>query len=107
MLKSRLPQIAVEIDIVVDEALERGAENVAHAAQVRVPVDTGKLRDAIHVESEREGKYVVAGDGGEVFYGHMVEHGTTRQPPRPFLVPALEESRNEVVNIVSVALRRL
>lgn len=106
MLKSRLPQIAVEIDIIIGEAVERGAETVKADARQRVPVQSGKLRDAIHVEPEDDGTYVVAGDE-DVWYGHLVEHGTSHTAPRPFLVPALEENRDGIVTRARSALRRL
>ena len=39
-------------------------------------------------------RVIIAGDGNEVFYGHMVEHGYKGQPaPQPFLVPAVESAR--------------
>jgi HK97 gp10 family phage protein len=105
MLKSRFPAIAAELDVLAREGLKAGIGIVAERAQERVPVETGELRDAIHTASEPEGEYVVAGDS-HAFYGHLVEHGTTYTPPRPFLVPALEESRKEVLTLVKAALRR-
>lgn len=106
MLKSRLPQIAIEIEVLLDEAIEKGAEVVKRDAKVRVPVATGKLRNAIHVDPEDDGVYVIGGND-DAWYGHLVEHGTTRTPPRPFLVPALEENRDTVVGIARAALRSL
>ena len=105
MLKSRFPAIAAEIDVLAREALTTAAQLVAQRAQDRVPVDTGRLRVAIHTDSEPEGVYVVAGDN-QAFYGHIVEHGSVKEAPRPFLVPALEESKGEVFGLVKAALRR-
>lgn len=110
MLKSRLPQIALQIDIVVEEAIEAGAEQVADSARVRVGPHrvTGRLEDAIHVEEESEGFYVVAGGGDEdVFWGHLLENGTSHSAPYPFLVPSLEENRSDVVDRVKNSLRTL
>jgi hypothetical protein len=58
-IKSRIPQIIAELsdkalDAVTDLALE-----IAEDARERVPVDSGQLRDAIHVEvvnDSREGR---------------------------------------------------
>jgi HK97 gp10 family phage protein len=96
MLKSRLPEIAASLDDVVKDVLEEGAQTIAEAARQRVPVDTGNLQDAIHVESARNGAYVIAGDT-DAFYGHIVEFGSVEVPPRPFLVPALEENRAPII----------
>lgn len=100
--RSRLPLIAAEMHPRVEEAIDRGTEIIAGSARDKVPVDEGDLRDAIHTD---EG-YVIAGDE-DAFYGHMVEHGTSHTSPRPFLIPALEEKRAEVVALVAAALRGL
>jgi HK97 gp10 family phage protein len=105
MLKSRIPEIAAELQFLIEGGLAAGAEVVAEAAKQRVPVETGELRDAIHVDKEPEGVYVIAGDS-RTFYAHFVEHGTTRTAPRPFLVPALEASRGEIEKIASAGLRK-
>lgn len=105
-LKSRIPQIAASIQPRVEAAMRSGAEAIAESAKARVPVLSGELRDAIHVDAQDEGYYVVAGDD-DAFYGHMIEFGTSRFPAEPFLIPAAEEQREPLENAVSAALRRL
>lgn len=106
MLRSRLPQIAIELEVIVQNELEKGAEIVVDDARLRVPVNTGKLRDAIHTDRQPDGVYVLGGDD-DAWYGHLVEHGTAHTAPRPFLVPALEENRSEVTTRVKSGLRKL
>lgn len=109
MLKSRIPLIAAELNAKVDTAVATGALAVAAHARARVPVGAPDvhLRDAIHVERTGVAEYsVVAGDN-EVWYGHLVEWGTSHSAPRPFMVPAAEDGRDEVVGLVVAALRRL
>jgi HK97 gp10 family phage protein len=109
MLQSRLPEIARELGSAIKEAELAGAELVVEAAKARVPVETGRLRDAIHIEHKERGNgiYVVAGDR-EAFYGLFVEHGSARGvPPHPFLVPALEENRGRIQDLVGEAIRRI
>lgn len=106
-LTSRLPEIAAELPVRMDAVAKQGAELVEGRAKARAPdrppIGEG-LVEAIHVERERAGSYeVVAGDG-DVFYGHMVEHGTSHSAPRPFLVPSLEESRDDVTALAQAAL---
>jgi HK97 gp10 family phage protein len=95
VLKSRLPEIAAELVAKANAIPGAGAELVVAHAKDRVPVDTGRLRDAIHVEESEGGHMVVAGDK-QAFYGHIVEHGSRNTPPHPFLIPAAEESRKEI-----------
>lgn len=103
---NRLPKIIAEMPVVVDAALRGAADRVAESARGRVPVESGDLRDAIHVEKDLRGWSVVAGDE-KVFYGHLVEHGTVKQGAQPFLVPALEEERDVVTGGIVTALRKL
>jgi HK97 gp10 family phage protein len=104
-MTSRLPQIVAELPVAVRAALVASAQKIAQDAKDRVPVKSGRLRDGIHVEIGEEGVLVVAGDR-DVFYGHMVEHGTTHSPPHPFLVPALEQNRGETVAAIDAAIRK-
>lgn len=106
MLKSRLPQIARSLDEQITPALRIAAEAIEAGAKDRVPVASGDLRNAIHTEKIDDGYRVVAGDS-DVFYGHLVEHGTTRTPPRPFLLPAAEAVRDNVDDLIRAALRDL
>jgi HK97 gp10 family phage protein len=113
LLKSRLPAIASELKIAVDAAIVKGAHAVAADAERRLEPHcrTGELEQQVHVdEAQREGVYVVAGDPKDpsfAFWGHMLEHGTSHSPPYPFLVPALEENRTAIEQLVRVSLRGL
>lgn len=106
-LRSRFPQIAAELKPRLDAALKETAEQIAEDAKSRVPVDTGKLRDAIHVERDGLAEYrVVAGDD-EAFYGHFVEWGGAHNAPHPFLVPAAEAARATLEQTARTVLRGL
>jgi HK97 gp10 family phage protein len=92
----------------VTGAAREGAEAVAVRAKERAPVETGALRDAIHVEKDSKPfTYNVVAGVKEAFYGHMVEFGTSHSSAHPFLVPAAEESVGDVERIVTAALQRL
>jgi HK97 gp10 family phage protein len=105
--RSRLPQIAAQLQARIDTAVRAGAEAVSAQAKQRVPVESGALRDAIHVERGGVGEYTVVAGDREAFYGHLVEFGTVHTPPRPFLVPAAEASRDEITAAARTALRGL
>lgn len=110
-LKSRLDGIALELQPRVGAAVKAGAEIIAEQAQANL-VAGGHIRNdelgpAIHVEREGGAEYsVVAGDD-DVFWGHLLENGTTRAQPYPFLVPALMEHEDTVVYLVQGALEGL
>jgi HK97 gp10 family phage protein len=105
-LVSRIPEIIASLPGEVKDALGEGAEIIAEGARERVPVDSGALRDAIHIEEVEDGWSVVAGDA-QVYYGHLVEGGGAHTPPRPFLTPAAESAWSDVLQIVEDALEDL
>lgn len=134
-LKSDLSEISSGIPDSVKEALKGEADKIAEAAKAKAPVDTGRLRDSIHVIDYNEPGFVgyrVVADAGakqlrasrwdrknkqrvytgglrEAFsYAFLVEYGSVHnQPPRPFLVPALREKSDETVKSVEEALGEL
>jgi len=91
----------------ITEALARVVVEVAEAvkdeARRQVPVDTGKLRDAIGVQ--------VDGDTAEVFvasdvhYAQFVEFGTSRRHATPFMGPAAEVERGNIEGRVEQAVK--
>ena len=95
--QSRIPRIVAELAAKMDAGSRAAAELIAARAKDRAPVRTGKLKNAIHVERERAGEHAVVAGDRDVFYGHIVEHGGAHSAARPFLVPALEESRDDAV----------
>lgn len=107
-LNSRIPLIIADLDDTVLDGVIESAERIVLGAKERVPVDSGELRDAIHVEADRDAKSVsvVAGDG-DTFYGHIVENGSVKTGPRPFLVPAYEAERENLEDIVGEKLEEL
>lgn len=105
-LKSRIPLIIGELDDKLLEAVQELAQRISEGAQDRVPVATGRLRSAIHVETDGERVAVVAGDS-ETFYGHIVENGGVNHAPHPFLVPAFEAERENLRDVVGEKLRDL
>ena len=105
--KNEFPKIVASLAPKVGGAVHAGAKVIEARAKATVPVDEGDLRDAIHTERDgRMGARVVAGNAS-VFYGHLVEHGGAHSAAQPFLVPAVESSKAEVVALVNAALRSL
>lgn len=110
MLKSRIPMIAAGLPVLVDRAVEEAADKIVESAKVRVPdrapVGEGLIA-AIHTERRGVGERAVVAGDGDHWYGHLVEYGTTHSAPKPFLVPAAEETRPVFVSLVQAALEAL
>jgi HK97 gp10 family phage protein len=105
--KSRLHKSAAEIAVLMDASARAAAETIAEDAKGRVPVATGRLRDAIHVDRDGIGEYAVIAGDNQTFYGHIVEHGGAHTPAQPFLVPALEANRAAILKLAASELRSM
>lgn len=81
------------------------AYNVEADAKRLCPVDTGRLRASIQTALAHT--YAGAEVGTNVEYAPFVEFGTYRQRAQPYLTPAAEQNRNDLVRRISEALRRL
>ena len=57
--------------------------------------DTGALANSIQTEIESEGVYV----GTTIEYGKFLEFGTSEMGERPWLMPALDGRRVDIVNL--------
>ena len=86
---------------VLPEAETAGATVISEAAQGLAPVDTGRLRESIHVDKSE----VVAG-GNDAPYATYVEYGTLYTPAQPFLEPALMTTRTLVIRMFARIFRR-
>lgn len=109
----------------VREALKAGmieaANAVASGARLRVPVDSGELRDTIRVTDIRVTKAgnlaisVLAGDsttfvsspgsGVEFQLARLIEFGTQKRPATPFLTSAYRAQRRRSRTIMRNAAR--
>jgi len=108
-LEDKLSNLKEKLNHALAEALEEIAEKIRDDAKGFAPVDTGSLRKSIRVEREGELQFsVVAGDGGvinprmgrEVDYAGYVEFGTSRMSPQPYMQPALEKNRDEILQVI-------
>ena len=90
-------------DGIFKQALNEGIKPVIVALKHRVPVLTGKLRDSINIGKVRKGKTgtysQITGPRGE-WYGKFSEFGTSKEPARPWLRPAFDESKEEAFQTI-------
>jgi HK97 gp10 family phage protein len=104
-LKSRLPQIAASLPVRVGAAVHAGSEGIAERARVtapdRPPIGEG-LPESIEARDGEQGYGIYA-----AFYYRFNEFGTVKQAARPFMIPAAEAGKDELVAGVRAALRGL
>lgn len=108
-LKSRFPMIVAELRPRVSAAVKESAQAIADRAAENVAYgpDPHHIRDDIHVERVDSAEYAVVAGKEDTFYGHMLEHGTTKMAPRPFLIPAAEVETPAAAARVTAVLRSL
>ena len=74
--------------------VERQAKiNVTQSPPSHPQVDTGNLRSNI-IHEVGDGEVLI---GTNVIYGKYLEYGTSRMPPYPWLYPAIEAKRQEII----------
>lgn len=87
----------------------KALDPVAETARLLAPVLSGELRDGIVVsdklvdapERGNRGSGVYVGVlADSAFYAGFVEFGTVKSPAQPFLAPAFEQHRDEIVDIL-------
>jgi HK97 gp10 family phage protein len=85
----------------LEVAMAESAALIAAGARLRVPVESGELRDSIHQTDVREGKrgglYVAIAAGKRTKNNYntarIVEFGTMDTPAQPFLLPSYRANR--------------
>ncbi len=85
-----------------ESALPGAAEGLAEEARALAPVNTGELKESIHVAADGPTASVAAGAG----HARYVELGTFRVAPRPFLLPAYARRRESIVSAIAQAVAR-
>ena len=103
------------------DRLEKAGELVASRARAKVPVgkgraqykgskdytarEVGALRDSIRVVRLKDDPKLnirVYVGSRKVFYAGFVEYGTLKMRAKPFMRPALNESKEDILQIVEI-----
>ncbi|MDH3267323.1 MAG: HK97 gp10 family phage protein [Ignavibacteria bacterium] len=94
---------------IFDTGVRKGATVILKRAKELVPVRSGELKRSLGVVKNKQlsrgenSGYSITTRRGKKFrgwYGHIVEFGYGRQRPQPFLRPAINETKAEVVKTV-------
>jgi HK97 gp10 family phage protein len=96
----------IELSTLLHVGLEEASLLVEGRAASLAPVDTGLLKKSItHRVIDRKG-YPVGQVGTNVEYAPFQEFGTSKMAPQPFLMPALNQSRASIQEIIARRLRK-
>lgn len=109
-LKSRIPEIQVELPAAVGAAIHKGAADLAEQVRERAPVGESAphLKDSIQVTDPKFGYTTRQSAGVSMdFYWYFLEYGTAKMAPRPFVRPAVEAAYPQIYADVQEALKAL
>lgn len=133
-LKSRLPMIAHELPLAVDDAVQKAAEGMAREAASNAPDAPPQWQGLPESIEARRGTFKYGARSGfapiasglgfrtpsskrvvtesaygiyAAWYWYFLEFGTVKSPPRPYMMPAVESGRAELYGLVATELRRL
>ncbi|MGN8117511.1 HK97-gp10 family putative phage morphogenesis protein [Labrys sp. 22185] len=120
-IQKRLAAIPAKVKEAAAQAVVKGAEELADLQRDLAPVETGALKDSIHVTlpgettppySQPGGQQVAPETGAlvtvgnsEVRYPHLVEYGTADAPAQAFFWPAYRLLRKRITNRVKRSIR--
>jgi|GEM_PF-2225518 len=105
-LKRALEALPGKLSAGARRGLEAAAKTLVEQAKANAPVgETGRLRDSISYEMEGGGETLVARVGSDVDYAAAVELGSRNAAAQPFLLPAFEAKKEELVRIVGEAVK--
>lgn len=99
-IMSQVGQWMAQSEAQIDAAVQKAALDCERYAKILVPVDTGNLRASLTYENAGQYKAVV---GTNVEYGIYQELGTHKMAAQPYLYPAYEQAKGELM----AALKKL
>lgn len=106
-LLDKLKKIGDGLSDKLKDAVGDAAQVVVDSARGKAPVETGNLKKSIdkEVENSKDNNcFFRVGIGKEAWYGRFAEYGTMYKPARPFLRPAVDENKDDVVKKIREAL---
>ena len=100
---------------VIRDALRQAVKLLETETKSRAPVRTGTLRRAIHtrvkMSKQQAEAYLSISEGHterhDAFYWRYVEHGTRRAPAQPFIRPAFDRRRKDIIRLYENAILKV
>lgn len=79
----------------VDDAIQKAGQTGQDIAQDIVPVRTGHLQGSITYDAPG---VLISEYFTDVYYSQFVEFGTSRQSAQPYMIPAFEEAKEQLLS---------
>lgn len=107
-LQAKLARFAqTESEQIENKALTEAADFLRGKIEETTPYRTGALQEAIIAGEVNNGKIEVGpSQQGPAFRAHFLEFGTRYMRAQPFMRPAFESSKNEVMKIMADEIKR-
>lgn len=121
-LKRRLDAIPRAVRAAVAPALITSGRDLSVTMRLLAPVDSGDLRNSIHITlpgettppysqpggstTAGENQVIVTVGNSDVRYPHLVEYGTAEAPAQPFFWPAFRLKKKAIANRIKRAIRK-
>jgi HK97 gp10 family phage protein len=105
---NQLTKNAEDSPKIVEELSMEMAENIVIIAKGIVPVDKGTLQESIHYEGAYP-RFTFIADAKDKYgfaYGIVVEMGSSKQEPQPFMEPAINEGVRDAKTIIKQEIMR-
>lgn len=99
--KDALPKAIAAMEAAQQETLESIGEAVTHEAKDRTPVDTGEAKRSWTYELEEDNVNI----GNTAEHTLFIEVGTSKQPARPMLQPAMDQYRAKAKKDAEMSLQ--
>lgn len=115
-LQAKLRNISLTMAPAIEKGMEDATMNIEGKAKenctpgsspyYKAPLITGTLRRSISSEVEQRGNEVKGIVGAGVDYAIDVHDGSSKIPPRPFILDAITEKQNETIKFLEDAVKQ-
>ena len=105
-VQKEIEDLAERVAAALPDAIRKGATLIEDSAKDKAPVQTGALRDSIITDVQRKGSEIIVEVGPTVDYADDVEFGRLRKAAQPYLRPAVDETEQEVLDLIVQELNR-
>ncbi len=105
-IQGAFDKIGLTLERAIARGVEAGALQVMADAKLLVPKVTGTLQRSITYTPPEEVNGVVESTvGTNVVYGPMVEFGSGKRQPKPYLSRSLEQNINTIRALIAESIR--
>lgn len=105
--KSNVKKVKAKLTAEENEALTKIAKILSKKVKAKARKSTGILRKAIGYSKRRKEKSLQIGIKKKGFYGGFFELPTKNMPKDPFILPVVEESKDEIQQIIKDFLKKV